>query len=89
MEIISCRKLIHSRDIGVLVTLSFKIMSELFLGFRKVKKIYIWKGHWLGGVGVHYGVTFNFGSAKVCLPPIFGACFSYDKDIWMTATDYY
>ena len=23
-------------------------------------------GHWFGGVGVHYGVTFNFGSAKMC-----------------------
>ena len=32
-------------------------------------------------VGVHYGVTFNFGSAKVCSPAIFETCFSYDKDI--------
>ena len=39
----------------------------------------------LGG----YGVTFNFGSAKVCSPAIFETCFSYDKDIWVAATDYY
>ena len=38
---------------------------------------------------MHYGVTFNFGSAKVCYPAIFGTCFSYDKDIWIAATDYY
>ena len=32
---------------------------------------------------MHHGVTCNFGSA------IFGTCFSYDKDIWIAATDYY
>ena len=42
-----------------------------------------------GGVGVHHGVTFNFGSAKVCSPSIFETCFSYDKDIWIAATVYY
>ena len=25
----------------------------------------------------------------MCLPAIFETCFSYDKDIWITATDYY
>ena len=41
------------------------------------------------GVGVRHGVTFNFGSAKMCLPAIFEICFSYDKDILITASDYY
>ena len=41
------------------------------------------------GVCVHYGVTFNFGSAKVCSPAIFEKSFSYDKDIWIAATDYF
>ena len=41
-------------------------------------------------VGVHnHGMTFNFGSAKVCSPAIFKTCFSYDKDIWIGATDCY
>ena len=34
-------------------------------------------------------MTFNFGSAKVCSPAIFGTSSSYDKDIWIAATDYY
>ena len=38
---------------------------------------------------MHHGVTFNFGSAKVCSPAIFDTCFSYDKDIWIAATEYY
>ena len=38
---------------------------------------------------MHHGVTFNFGSAKACSPAIFETCFSYDKDIWIAATDYY
>ena len=38
---------------------------------------------------MHHGVTFNFGSAKVCSPAIFETSFSYDKDIWIAATDYY
>ena len=42
-----------------------------------------------GGVGVHHGVTFNFGSAKVCSRAIFETSFSYDKDIWIAAIDYY
>ena len=36
-----------------------------------------------------HGVTFNFGSAKVCSTAIFETSFSYDKDIWIAATDYY
>ena len=36
----------------------------------------------------HHGVTFNFDSAKVCSPAIFETYFSYDKDIWIAATDY-
>ena len=38
---------------------------------------------------MHHGVSFNLGSAKVFLPAVFDTCFSYDKDIWITATDYY
>ena len=51
----------------VIVTMNFKIFSGLFLAFRRVK-IDIWYGHCLGCVGVHHGVTFNLGSAKVCSP---------------------
>ena len=40
------------------------------------------------GVGVHHGVTFNFGSAKMYSPAIFETPFSYDKDIWITVIDY-
>ena len=36
---------------------------------------------------MHHGVTFNFGSAKVCLPAIFETCFYYNKDLWI-ATSY-
>ena len=46
-------------------------------------------GTLVGGVDVHDGVNFNFGSAKVCSPAIFETSFSYDKDIWIAATDYY
>ena len=42
-----------------------------------------------GVVGVHHSVTFNFVSAKVCSPAIFETSFSYDKDIWIAAIDYY
>ena len=35
---------------------------------------------------MHHGVTFNFGSAKVCSPAMFETSFSYDKDIWIAAT---
>ena len=38
---------------------------------------------------MHHCVTFNFGSAKVCSPTIFETYFSYGKDIWIAATDYY
>ena len=41
------------------------------------------------GVGVHHGVTFNFDSVKVCSPAIFETSFSYDKDLWIAATDFY
>ena len=34
---------------------------------------------------MHHGVTFT----KVCVPAILETCFSYDKDIWIAATDYY
>ena len=37
---------------------------------------------------MHQGVTFNFGSAKVCSPAIFETSFSYDKDTGIAATDY-
>ena len=36
---------------------------------------------------MHHGLTFSF--AKVCSPAIFETSISYDKDIWITATDYY
>ena len=35
----------------------------------------------------NHGMTFNFGSAKVCSPTIFEISFS--KDIWIAATDCY
>ena len=38
---------------------------------------------------MHHGVAFSFGSAKVGSPAIFETSFSFDKDIWITATDYY
>ena len=38
---------------------------------------------------MHHGVTFNFGSAKVYSPVMFETYFSYDKDKWIAATDYY
>ena len=38
---------------------------------------------------MHPGVTFNFGSFKVCLLAIFVKFFSYDKDTWIVATDCY
>ena len=38
---------------------------------------------------MHHCVTFNFSSAKVCSPAIFETSFSYDKDIWIAATEYY
>ena len=37
---------------------------------------------------MHHGVTFNFGSSKVCSPAIFETSFSHNKDIWIAATDY-
>ena len=38
---------------------------------------------------VYHGVKFILGFAKVCSPAIFETYFSYDKDIWIAATDYY
>ena len=38
---------------------------------------------------MHHGMTFNFGSAKVCSPAMFETCFSYNKVLWIAATDYY
>ena len=52
-------------------------------------KVDTWYGHWLGVEGVHPGVTFNFGSAKVCSPAMFETSFSCDKDIWIAPTGYY
>ena len=34
-------------------------------------------------------LTFNFGSVEMCSPAIFETYFSYDKNIWMVATDNY
>ena len=38
---------------------------------------------------MHQGVIFNFGYARVCSPAIFETSFSYDKDMWIAATDCY
>ena len=38
---------------------------------------------------LNHGMTFNLGSAKVCSPAIFDACFFYYKDIWIAVTYYY
>ena len=38
---------------------------------------------------MHHGVNCSLGSAKVSSPAIFETCFSFDKDIWIAATDYY
>ena len=38
---------------------------------------------------MHHGVNSNFGSGKVYSPAILEISFSYDKDIWIAATDYY
>ena len=46
-------------------------------------------GTLVGGIGVHHGVTSNFGSAKVYLPAVFETSLSYDKDVWIAVTDYY
>ena len=37
---------------------------------------------------MYHDVTFSFISAGVCSPAIFETSFSYDKDIWIAATDY-
>ena len=40
---------------------------------------------------MHHGLTFNFGSAKVCSPAIFDfeTSFSRDKYTWIAETDNY
>ena len=38
---------------------------------------------------MHNCVTFSFDSAKMCSAAIFETCFSYNKDIWIAATEYY
>ena len=43
----------------VVVTISFKILSGLFLGFRKVRKIDTWYSHWLGCLCVYHDMTFT------------------------------
>ena len=44
-------------DLAV-VTLTYKILSRLYLENCKVWEVDTWLGYWLGGVGVqHHGVT--------------------------------
>ena len=38
---------------------------------------------------MQHSLTFSFGSAKVCSPAMYETSFSYDKDIWIAATDCY
>ena len=38
---------------------------------------------------MHHGAAFNVDSAEVCSPAIFEISFSYDKDKWIAATDFY
>ena len=46
-------------------------------------------GHWLGCADkLSHGVIFNLSSAKVCSPAMIETYFYYDKDIWITVTDY-
>ena len=35
-----------------------------------------------------HGVIVNLGPAKVCSPAIIEIYFPYEKDIWITVTDY-
>ena len=52
------------------------------------KMILGWVIGW--GVGMQsHCVIFNLGPAKVCSPPMFETYFSYDKDIWISESDYY
>ena len=37
---------------------------------------------------LNHCVMFNLGSAKVCSLAIFETYFFYQKDIWITGTDY-
>ena len=44
-------------DLAV-VTLTYKILSGLYLGHGKMQEVDTWSGHWLGGVGFKcLGVT--------------------------------
>ena len=44
-------------DLAV-VTLTYKILSGLYLRNCKVLEVDTWEGHWSGGVGVqHHGLT--------------------------------
>ena len=54
-----------------------------FLDSIRCRRLTLGKEHWLGSVGVHHGAT------KVCSPAIFRTSFSYDKGIWIAATDYH
>ena len=36
---------------------------------------------------MHHGLTFNFGFGKEFSTVIFETSFSYDKEIWIAATD--
>ena len=64
--------------------MTFKILSGLLnsVRYRKLTRALV------RGIDMHHGVTFNFGSAKVCAPAILETCFSYDRDIWIAANDY-
>ena len=60
-----------------------------FCKIYKVWKAYICWGHYFGSVGTQsYGVIYNLGSAKMCLPATIETYFSYDKDTWIAVTDY-
>ena len=42
----------------IVVTLTFKILSGLYLRNHKMQEVELWWGHWLGVVGVQrHGVT--------------------------------
>ena len=66
-----------------IVTLTYKILSGLCFNilFGPLNSVKCRRLTLVRGVSVHHGVTFSFGSAKVCSSAIFETYFSYDKDI--------
>ena len=75
-------------DLAV-VTLTYKILFGLCLGFHKVQNIDTWEGHWLGGVcKCIYASWCDLFALLRCSAAIFETSFSYDNDIWIAATDY-